>query len=103
MISSTSGAASAAFTQLQRQQAERNVEQAEQRARSLRAEARQANAEANRAQERARSLEVETDQASQEAGRARSGLVASNALQQVGVQVRELRERIVPATPDEAP
>lgn len=103
MISSTSGATSAAFAQLQRQQAERNAEQAEQRARSLQAETQQAKSEADRAQERARSLEVETDQATEEAGRARSGLVASNTLRQVDVRVGELREQITPAPPAEAP
>ena len=103
MISSTSGANSAAFAQLQRQQAERNAEQAEQRALSLQAETRQAKSEADRAQERARSLEVETDQATQDAGRARSGLAASRGLQQIDGQVEQLREQIMPAQPASAP
>lgn len=97
MISNTAGPTAAAFAQLQRQQAERNAEQAEQRASSLHAETRQAKAEADRAQERARTLEVETDQATEEAGRARSGLAASRALQQVDARIGEVREQIDPA------
>lgn len=103
MISNTSGATSAAFALMQRQQAERNAEQAEQRARSLQAETRQARAEANRAQERARTLEVETDQATEQAGRARSGLVASRSLQQLDKQFGELQSQINPPPPTEAP
>lgn len=103
MISNTSGATSAAFAQLQRQQAERNAEQAEQRARSLQAETRQAKAEADRAQERARTLEVETDQATVEAGRARSGLAASRSLQQIDGEFAQLRERLRPEPTAQAP
>ena len=111
MISNTSGPTSAAFAQLQRQQAERNAAQAEQRARSLQAETREARAEADQAQERARTLEVETDQATGEAQRARSGVAASRELQGLDTQFSELRGQIaeafppaeVPATPAPRP
>ncbi|MDX5445535.1 MAG: hypothetical protein LPJ87_05715 [Zoogloeaceae bacterium] len=103
MISNTSGAASVAFSELQRQQAERNADLAEQRARSLQAETRQARAEADQAQERARKLEVETDQASEAAGRARSGLAASRSLQQLDAQLGQLREQIASSKPAEVP
>ena len=103
MISNTSGAASVAFAELQRQQAERNADLAEQRARSLQAETRQARAKADQAQERARKLEVETDQASEAAGRARSGLAANRSLQQLDAQFGQLREQITSSKPTEAP
>lgn len=94
MISSSPGPISAAFAQLQRQQAERNADQAEQRAQALQAQTRQAQSEADRAEERARSLEVDTDQAQGDAARARRGVAASNSLQQLDTQFTELRGQI---------
>lgn len=94
MISNNQGIVSGAFAQLQRQQAERAADQAEQRARALQAETQRARSEAEQAQERARSLEVETDQATSEAQRARSGLAAARSLQQVDAQFGQLREQI---------
>lgn len=101
MISNTQAITSAAFAQIQRQQAERNAEQAEQRARSLQAAARQANAEADRAQERARTLEVETDQAVNEAGRARSGLAAGQSMQQLSTRLGNMAEQVRDDPPPE--
>lgn len=102
MISNNQGVVSGAFAQLQRQQAERAADQAEQRARALQAETQRARSEAEQAQERARSLEVETDQATSEAQRARSGLAAARSLQQVGAQIGRLSEQLAPAAPAEA-
>lgn len=102
MISNTQGITSAAFAQMQRQQAERNAEQAEQRARALQADSRRARQEADRAQERARTLEVETDQATDEAGRARSGLAALRSLQTLDDRFGDLRTQISP-TPTPSP
>lgn len=99
MIAGTSGAISAAFAQMQQRQAERSAELAEQRARSLQTETRQAKAEAERAQEQARTLEVETDQAVSEAGRARSGVLATETLQELDTRLDALRTSINTAFP----
>lgn len=103
MNSTPSATASAVYSQLQRQQAERNADLAEQRARSLQAETRQARSEADRAQERARSLEVDTRQAQADAGRARSNVAASESLRRVDDALGAVREQIATAFPPEAP
>jgi multidrug resistance efflux pump len=101
MVTSTQDVTSAAFAQLQQQLAQRNAEQAEQRARNLQSQTRQAKAEADRAQERARSLEVQTDQARNEADRVRSGLAASESIREVQTQLGELSTSIRSAFPPE--
>lgn len=70
----TNSSSSALYGQLQ--QAQRNVDQAVQRARSLQAEAQQAQAEANRAQSNAQAIQSDSRQASSDADQARRGLTA---------------------------
>ena len=91
---STSQASSAMWAQLQQQQAQRNAEQAEQRARSLQVQARDAQSEADRAQENARSLQVESNTAQSEAGEAKRNVVAMRSLQDVQTQFSDLRQQI---------
>ena len=91
---SASQASSAIWGQLQQQQAERNADQAEQRARSLQGQARAAQSEADRAQENARNLQVESNTAQSEAGEAKRNLVAMRSLQDVQTQFSDLRQQI---------
>lgn len=59
------------WMQIQQQLAQRNVEQAEQQATTLRAKVQGAQAIAERARENARSLQIEANQAQGEASQAR--------------------------------
>lgn len=78
-VSSTSGISQSALQQLSLQQAKRNADQAEERARTLKAQADEAQQAANQSQERARTLEIESSQAQENASRARSGLASLKA------------------------
>ena len=91
---SASQASSAMWVQLQQQQAQRNADQAEQRARSLQGQARAAQSEADRAEENARNLQVESNTAQSEAGEAKRNLVAMHSLQDVQTQFSDLRQQI---------
>ncbi|MDD3519385.1 MAG: hypothetical protein PHQ14_13640 [Chromatiales bacterium] len=94
MISGTQGASSAVFEQVQKQQALREAEQAEQRAQRLQAESNKARAEADQAENKARGLEVESSQAQSQADSVRRGVAAGDALSQVDTQISELRGQI---------
>ena len=74
--SSTQSLSNGIFAQIQQQQAQRNADQAEQRASSLQAQAQDAQAAAVGAQENARSLKVQSSQAQGDALSARQGLAA---------------------------
>ena len=96
-ITSTSGAQSSGnlvWAQLQQQQAQRNADQAEQKARALQDKARDAQAVADQAQENARSTKVSSDQAQGDAREARQGLVALKSLEQVQSGFSELRDEL---------
>jgi hypothetical protein len=82
------------WAQIQQQQAQRNADQAEQKARALAGQANQAQAVADRAQENARSLQVQSGQAKSDAASARQGLVARESIGQVQTQLTDLREQI---------
>lgn len=82
------------FAQIQQQQAQRNAEQAESKARALQGQARSAQVEADRAQENARSIKVQSDQASDDASQARQGLVALKLLGETQTQFADLREQL---------
>ena len=82
------------FAQIQQQQAQRNAEQAESKARALQGQARDAQTEADRAQENARSIKVQSDQASTDASQARLGLAGLKSLDQTQTQFSELRAQL---------
>jgi chromosome segregation ATPase len=103
MISDKRSATAAAFGQLQQQQAQRQVEQAEQRLQQLQVEAAKARQEASQANERARSLEVDSDQARSDVDRARLGTSSRDALAQVDSQIGETREQIALAQSPQPP
>ena len=89
-ISSLSAAQSAAqsgLRQFRLQQAQRNADQAEQTARSLKAQARDAQQTANQAQENARSIAVQADQAQVDVGQARLGLALTRTVGQMQTQL----------------
>lgn len=108
-ISSTSSAQSASqfgLQQLKLQQAQRNADQAELTAQSLRVQAQEAQRTADRAQENARQVGVQSDQAQDNADRAKQGIAAiktanqmQSQLTQVVNQVAARQETAQPAAP----
>ena len=86
------------FAQIQQQQAQRNAEQAEAKARALQGQARVAQTEADRAQENARSIKVQSDQATDDASQARQGLAALESLGVTQSQFSQLREQLADIT-----
>lgn len=86
---------SAQWAQIQQQLAQRNADQAEQRARALEEKAGEAQAVAVRAQENARSLQVASNQAQGEASDARRGLAGLKSLGVVQTQLNDLHQQIV--------
>lgn len=85
---------SVAWGQLQQLQAQRNADQAEQRARSLQNMAQSAQREADQAQNNARTLRVDSTQARGEADTARRNLASMSGMNEVSKQLGELREQI---------
>lgn len=92
--SSTQSLSTGLFAQIQQQQAQRNADQAEQRASSLQARAQDAQVVAARAQENARSLKVQSSQAQGDAQSARQGLAALDSLGGVQTKLADLRDQI---------
>lgn len=98
-VTSTSSAqslGSVVWAQIQKQQAQRNADQAEQKARSLQDKARDAQSAADQAQERARSIKVESDQAQGQASDARQGVVALKSLEETDGKLSALRSELRP-------
>ena len=96
-VSSLSGmqaASQQSLQQLKVQQALRTADQAEQNARSLRAQAGDAQRSADIAQENARSLTVQSDQASSNAGRARQGLAVLKSVSETGTRLSVAYEKV---------
>lgn len=93
-LSSTQSYSAVAFQQLQRQQAQRNADQAEQAARSLQAQARTAQSVANQAQENARSVSSEANQAGLRADQAQRGLASSKSISDLQSGFDSLRQQI---------
>lgn len=93
-ISGAQSAGSGIWLQIQRQQAQRSAEQADQRARSLQVRAHEAQSVADQAQEAARSLEVQAGQAQGEANSAKRGLATQESLGKIQTQLSGLREQI---------
>lgn len=94
MISGAQGSSSAALGQLQMQQAQRNAEQAEQRARALQTQARAAQQEAVQAQSNARELQTSSVQARGDADNARRNVSTLQSVGEVNTQLGALREQI---------
>lgn len=91
---STAALTSGALAQIQQLQAQRNANQAEQQAQSLRARAQAAQSQADRAQENARSLRLQSSQAQGEASSARRGLAAMKSANDVQTSLGNLRADI---------
>lgn len=96
-VASTSGtqaAGGALWAQIQQQQAQRNADQAEQRARALQSQAQAAQSEAGRAQETARSLQAESKAAQSDAGEARRSVVALRSQSALQAQLSDVQGQI---------
>ena len=93
-LSGTQAAGSALWAQVQQQQAQRNADQAEQRARILQQQASDAQGVASRAEEKARTLQVESNSAQSDAGEARRNVVASKSLEVVQAKISDVRGQI---------
>lgn len=93
-MASISSVSADLWSQLQQQQAMRNVERAEQSARSLRAQAHAAESNAERAKQSADVLKSKSIQAEGDARSARSSLVAFDSLGAVQAQASDLRKQI---------
>lgn len=104
-VSSTSSASQSVLQQLSLQQAKRNADQAEERARSLKAQANEAQQAANQSQERARALEVESSQAQEDASQARSGLASLKAspVEQTMTTLSKVTSKTASQTPTPTP
>ena len=96
-ISGSQGLSSGVWAQLQQQQAQRTAEQAEQKARALRAQASDAQSTADRAQENARTLRVQSEQAQGEASGARMDLAAIRSMDTVQSQFGQWRAELASA------
>lgn len=96
-ISGSQGLSSGVWAQLQQQQVQRAADQAEQKARSLRAQASDAQSTADRAQENARVLRVQSEQAQGEATGARMDLAAMRSLGTVQSQFNQWRAELASA------
>lgn len=97
-VTSSSGVQSATsglWVQIQQQAAQRNVDQAEQQASTLRARAQDAQLVAERARENARSLNVRANEAQGEASQARLGLATQKAVGEVQTQLADRHDQIV--------
>lgn len=94
MLSGVSAAGNALFGQIQTLQAQRNADQAEQRARGLQQEARVAQQVADQAQERASTLQSESSQARVRADGARRDVKTLGAVGEVQTQLQGLRGQI---------
>ena len=93
-VSSAQSATGAAWGQMQLQQAQRNAEQAEVKARALASQARAAESEAARAQENARNLRVESTQANSQAAEAQRGVVEMKGWSLLSSQFSGLQSQI---------
>ena len=89
MVTGVDNAASAAFAQMQKQQALRQAEQAERRADALKTEAETARKEAREADNRARGLESDASIAQTEADRRRLDVNSSERFSELGQQIPE--------------
>lgn len=92
--SGTRAAGGALWAQIQQQQAQRNADQAEQRARALQNQARVAQSEAGRAQETARSLQAESKAAQSDAGEARRSVAALQSQSTLQTQLSDVQGQI---------
>ena len=96
-ISGSQGLSSGVWAQLQQQQVQRTADQAEQKARALRAQASDAQSTADRAQENARSLRVQSEQAQGEASSARMDLAALDSMGVLQSQFNQWRAELASA------
>lgn len=100
---SIQSSSSGIWTQIQQQQAQRNADQAERQARSLKAMAQDAEATAEQAQENARTLKVQSNQAQGEAVNARRSVAAMKSLGVLQAQFVGLRQQISDVLSPEKP
>lgn len=100
-VSGAQDAGAGLWAQVQQQQAQRAADLAEQKARSLRAEASDAQATAERAQENARMLKMRSSQADSDANSALMGLAQSRSMSKVQGNLSDLHQQLtsVLATP----
>lgn len=96
-VSGSQGLSGGIWAQLQQQQVQRVADQAEQKARALRAQAGQAQGEADRAQENARSLKVQSQQAQGDAANARMSLASMQSIDAARSQFGEWRAQLATA------
>lgn len=96
-LSSGSGIAGGLWAQIQQQQAQRNADQAEQKARTLQNQASEAQSQADRAQERARGLKVDASQAQNDAGEARRNVETLDSVTQTNSSLETLRGKVAEA------
>lgn len=89
MVTGVDNAASAAFAQMQKQQALRQAEQADRRADTLKTEAETARKEAREADDRARGLESDASVAQTEATRRRLDVNSAERFSELGEQIPE--------------
>ncbi|QRM20091.1 hypothetical protein GBK02_12135 [Dechloromonas sp. TW-R-39-2] len=104
-VTATSGMqslGSVVWAQLQQQQAQRNADQAEQKARSLQEKARDAQSVADLAEDKARNIKVESDQAQGQASDARQGLASLKSLGEVQGDLSALRNQLASTPTDTA-
>ena len=96
-ITSITSSSQSILQQLQLQQAQRNVDQAEQRARTLQIQAGSAQAAADQAQAEASMLKSDAVQAQSTADQASQWLQAARSLGQIGTQVSSILTKVVQA------
>lgn len=93
-ISGSQALGGAVWAQIQQQQVARAADQAEQKARALRAQASSAQASADRAQQNARSLKVQSEQAQGEANGARLNLATMRSVGELQTRFGDLRAQL---------
>ena len=100
-ISGNAAAGGAMLAQMQQLLAQRNADQAEQRARVLQEKAQEAQTVADRAQANARNLSLESKQAKGDADQAQRGLAAMSAkdqmLTRLDVSLGKIAQAVTPA------
>ncbi len=98
-IASVNSTFQPAWQQLQLRQAQQGVDQAEQRARNLQAQASSAQLAADRAQAEAKTLSSQASQALSAAAQAQLQLQTVNSLNQLGSQINNTLGQVLPKPP----
>lgn len=93
-LNGSQGLSGGVWAQLQQQQAQRTAEQAETRARQLKAAADDAQNSAEHAREKARVKRVDSDKAQTDASEAKSNLANLKSVSELQTQMTDLRQGI---------